>query len=88
MAIIKPTMKSALAGLNKAIQQLRTVEANAKAREESAGKAIKMAENVFNEVKATQSEVQKSAQMEANHAAAVASKIEALVSPETMQAVS
>lgn len=72
MAIMKPTMKSALAGLNKAIQQLRDVEANAAA-------SVTVQQQLIEDA----SQKQKAARMERDHAAAVAAKIEALVSPDT-----
>lgn len=82
MAIIKPTLKSALAGMNKAIKDLRTVQANATKKAEAADSNIEIAKGIYEEVKASQTEVKAVAQADARHAAAVADKLEQLVSPD------
>lgn len=82
MNIVKPTLKSALAGMNKAIKDLRTVQNAAQARISKADENIEIANEIHQSVLEKQASVKKSAEMDANHAGAVADKLEALVSPD------
>ena len=83
MAIIKPTIKSALAGINKAIKDLRTVQANATEEAAAADSKIEIAKGIYEEVKVSQTQVKSVAQADARYAAAVADKLEQLVSPDS-----
>lgn len=72
MQITRPTMKSVLAGFNKTLAQLRTIEANADTTIEEGQKqleAITLTQNT--------------ARAERDAARNVASKIEALIAPDS-----
>lgn len=69
--MLKPTMQSVLAGFNKTLAQLKTIEANADT-------TIAAGQKQLEAIAVTQS----TARAERDAARNVASKIEALISPE------